>query len=61
MENLMINSVELAEMLGVTKRQASRVINEVNKELSEKGVYVFYTRPPRAPRKEVLRKIGIEN
>lgn len=59
MENLMISSLELAKLLDVPVRQASKVIHEVNRELEERGVYVFKTKPPRAPRKEVLRKVGI--
>ena len=47
-------------MLGVPVRQASKLIKETNEELSKKGIYVFNTRPPRAPRKEVLRKIGVK-
>lgn len=59
MENLMISSLELAKLLDVPVRQASKVIHEVNRELEEKGVYVFKTKTPRAPRREVLRKVGI--
>ena len=60
MEQLMISSVELAKLLEVPQRQATRVIREVNEELRARGVYVFNTKPPKAPRKEVFRKIGIE-
>ena len=59
MENLMISSLELAKLLDVPVRQASKVIHEVNRELEERGVYVFKTKIPRAPRREVLRKVGI--
>ena len=59
MDGLMSSSVELAQLLDEPVRQASKVIHEVNRELEEKGVYVFKTKTPRAPRKEVLRKVGI--
>lgn len=59
MDGLMISSVELAKLLDVPVRQASKVIHEVNRELEGKGVYVFKTKTPRAPRREVLRKVGI--
>ena len=60
MENLMISSVELAKLLEVPQRQATRVIREVNEELRAKGVYVFNTKPPKAPAQKVFEKIGIE-
>lgn len=59
MQQIMISSLELAELLNVPVRQASKVIHEVNRELEEKGIYVFKTKVPRAPRKEVLRKVGV--
>lgn len=59
MQQMMISSLELAELLNVPVRQASKVIHEVNRELEEKGIYVFKTKVPRAPRKEVLRKVGV--
>lgn len=59
MNNLLITSTELAELLHINKRQASKLINEVNKELEQKGIYVFHTKPARAPRKTVLERIGL--
>ena len=60
MENLMISSLELAELLDIPVRHASRVIREVNKELEARGIYVFKAKIPRAPRQMVLQKLGIE-
>lgn len=60
MPNLMISSTELAEILQIPVRQAAKVIREVNKELSAKGIYVFDTRPPKAPRQEVMKRIGVK-
>ena len=60
MENLMISSLELAKLLDVPVRQASKVIHEVNRELEERGVYVFKTKTPRAPREKVMKKRGVK-
>lgn len=56
----MIDTIELAEMLGITRRTASEIIRLVNAELQSKGFYVLTTRPARAPRNEVLKKLHIE-
>lgn len=56
----MIDSVELAELLGCTKRQASVIIQLVNDDLAEQGAYTLNTRPPRAPRMMVYQKLHIE-
>lgn len=54
-----IDSVELAEMCGISQKQATEIIKEVQQELKEKGVYIIKRRPMIAPRKEVFRKIGV--
>ena len=59
MTKLFINSLELAKAVGVTKRQASQLINQVNAELESQGLYVFHTKPPKAPTKYVFERLGI--
>ena len=59
MTMLFINSAELSKAVGVTKRQASQLINQVNEELASQGLYVFHTKPPKAPTKYVFEKLGI--
>ena len=58
--NPLINSYELAAMCDITQREASHIIREVQKDLEERGFYVIKTKPLKAPRKEVLRKLGVE-
>lgn len=58
--NLFINSIELAEMCDITQREASQIIREVQKDLESRGFYVIKSKPLRAPRKEVLKKLGVE-
>ena len=55
-----IDSVELAELCEISQKQATEIIKEVQHELKEKGVLIIKRRPLIAPRKEVLRKIGVE-
>ena len=55
-----IDSVELAQIIGVTVRQANEIIKATQEELRKKGVYVIKSRPLIAPRKEVFKKIGVE-
>lgn len=56
----MIDTNELAEMLGVSKRNASKLIREVMEEMKAKGLYVIATKPLRAPREKVMEKIGVK-
>ena len=56
----MIDTNELAEMLGVSKRNASKLIREVMEEMKAQGLYVIATKPLRAPRKKVMEKIGVK-
>lgn len=55
-----IDSAELAEICGISQRQATGIIKEVQRELKEKGVHIIRRRPMIAPRREVFRKIGVE-
>ena len=55
-----IDSVELAELCEISQKQATEIIKEVQQELKEKGVLIIKRRPLIAPRKEVFRKIGVE-
>lgn len=54
-----IDSVELADLCGISQRQATEIIKEVQRELKEKGVLIIKRRPVIAPRAEVFRKIGV--
>ena len=56
----MIDTNELAEMLGVSKRNASKLIREVMEEMKAQGLYVIATKPLRAPREKVMEKIGVK-
>lgn len=57
--DFMIDSYELSSLLGITKREANRVIRTVNQELQEKGFLVIKSRPQRAPRNEVFKRLKI--
>lgn len=57
--NFMIDSYELSSLLGITQREANRVIRTVNQELQEKGFLVIKSRPQRAPRNEVFKRLKI--
>lgn len=57
--NVMIDSYELSDLLGITHREANRVIRTVNQEMERKGFLVIKSRPQRAPRVEVLKRLGI--
>ena len=56
----MIDTNELAEMLGVSKRNASKLIREVMEEMKAQGLYVISTKLLRAPREKVMKKIGVK-
>jgi phage anti-repressor protein len=58
--SVMIDTNELAEMLGVSKRNASKLIREVMEEMKAQGLYVISTKPLRAPREKVMKKIGVK-
>lgn len=58
--NPFITTNELADLCDITQREASHIIREVQKDLEERGFYVIKTKPLKAPRKEVLRKLGVE-
>lgn len=58
--NIMISSVELAEMLGIPKRQAGKVIQAVNEDLKKEGAFVLNTRPAKAPTDLVFKKLRIK-
>lgn len=58
--NPFITTNELAEMCDITNREASHIIREVQKDLEDRGFYVIKSKPLRAPRKEVLKKLGVE-
>ena len=57
--NVMIDALELSDLLGITHREANRVIRTVNQEMERKGFLVIKSRPQRAPRVEVLKRLGI--
>lgn len=57
---MLIDSKELAELLNIRQREASQIIREVQKDLEDRGFYVIKSKPLKAPRKEVLRKLGVE-
>lgn len=56
---VMIDALELSDLLGITHREANRVIRTVNQEMERKGFLVIKSRPQRAPRVEVLKRLGI--
>lgn len=56
-----IDSVELADLCGISRRQATSIIKEVQQDLEKRGVRVLKARPLIAPREEVFRKIGVNN
>lgn len=58
--NVMIDTNELAELLGVSKRSASKLIREVQAEMQREGLYIISTKPLKAPREKVFRKIGVK-
>ena len=55
----MIDALELSDLLCITHREANRVIRTVNQEMERKGFLVIKSRPQRAPRVEVLKRLGI--
>lgn len=57
--SIMIDSYELSSLLGITQREANRVIRTVNQELEEQGFLVIKSRPQRAPRHEVFRRLKL--
>lgn len=56
----MIDTNELAEILGVNRRTASKLIRQVMDEMKAEGLYVISTKPLRVPRERVMRKIGVK-
>lgn len=46
-------------MLGITQRQAGKIINEVNRRMAEKGYITIKARPPRAPLDSINEYLGI--
>ena len=58
-KSVMIDALELSDLLGITHREANRVIRTVNQEMERKGFLVIKSRPQRAPRVEVLKRLGI--
>lgn len=55
----MIDTNELAEILGVNRRTASKLIRQVMDEMKAEGLYVISTKPLRVPRERVMKKIGV--
>lgn len=58
--NPFITTYELAEMCDITQREASHIIREVQKDLESRGFYIIKSKPLRAPKKEVLKRLGVE-
>jgi len=56
----MISTNELADLLGIPKRQAGKVIKAVNEDLEKEGVFVFKTRPAKAPTEWVFKKLRMK-
>ena len=56
-----IDTQELANMLGVPTRQATKILREVNAELQRDGYLVLNTRPLKAPRNKVMERLGLTN
>ena len=56
---VMIDTNELAEILGVNRRTASKLIRQVMDEMKAEGLYVISTKPLRVPRERVMKKIGV--
>jgi hypothetical protein len=54
-----INSAELSDLLKITRRQANRILRTVNEELQREGYIVLNTRPLKAPRHQVLKRLGL--
>lgn len=57
---VMIDTNELSALLGINRRNASKLIREVMAEMRAEGLYVLNTKPLRAPRERVLEKIGVK-
>ena len=57
---LLIDKHELAQLLGIPKRAAAKIINRVNYELKQEGRYVIETKTPKAPRQRVFELLGLE-
>lgn len=60
MEKLFINSEELSKRTGIPKRMATKIINQVNKELSDAGFLVVQAKSPIAPTDRVMERIGVK-
>jgi hypothetical protein len=56
-EQYFIGAPEIAEMVGCGKSRAYKFIQQMNKELNEKGLLTF---PGRVPRRYAMERFGIE-
>lgn len=54
-----INSAELADLLNINRRQANKILRTVNEELQREGYIVLNTRPLKAPRHQVMKRLGL--
>lgn len=54
-----INSAELADLLNINRRQANKILRTVNEELQREGYIVLNTRPIKAPRHQVIKRLGL--
>lgn len=54
-----ITTAELATLLNITQRQASKILRTVNEELQREGFITLNTRPLKAPRHQVLTRLGL--
>lgn len=59
MGNIYISTIELAEQLGISQREARTIIKMANEKQKEQGLYVVKARPSRALKKEVAKLLGI--
>ena len=56
-EQYFIGAPEIAEMVGCGKSKAYKFIQQMNKELDEKGLLTF---PGRVPRRYAMERFGLE-
>lgn len=54
-----ITTAELADLLNINRRQANRILRTVNEELQREGYIVLNTRPLKAPRHQVMKRLGL--
>lgn len=57
---ILIDSRELARFLGIGRRQATEIIKKVNQELEQQGFLQIKTKPLKAPRHQVMKRLGVE-